>query len=75
MSTPPPFDIGNPLLAESPAVLTTSVVNGPGGQRLALTVRTPAATVTVFLAKGDADKWADNIRNEAAKMSGLIVPV
>ena len=47
---PPPFDTGNTLLGEQPAQLVTAAVQTPAGQRLALTVRTPSATVTVFLA-------------------------
>ena len=45
-----PFDAGNPLLGEQPAILLTSLVNTLQGQRLAATIRTPSATVTVFLA-------------------------
>jgi hypothetical protein len=75
--TPPPtpFDTGNALLGEQPAQLGTALVQTPGGQRLALTVRTPSATVTVFLAAQDAKAWAARLTADSAAMSasGLVV--
>jgi hypothetical protein len=72
---PPPFDTGNLLLAEQPAQLTTAVIQTPGGQRLATTIRTPSATLTVFLAKKDADSWAAALATGAGGLSvaGLVV--
>jgi hypothetical protein len=77
--TPPPpaapFDTANSLLGEQPAQLVTALVATPAGQRLALTVRTPSATVTVFLAGQDARAWAARLTRDADGMSvsGLVV--
>ena len=71
----PLFDEGNKLLGELPAQLTTDVIDIPvGGQRLALTIRTPTTTLTVFLKGADAKKWAHQLSSEAAMMSssGLV---
>lgn len=71
MTTPvPPVDTGNHLLAEGPAQLTTTLVDTPTGQRLALTIRTPSATVTVFLGGADAKEWAVQLAADAGRMSG-----
>lgn len=67
---PPPFDTGNPLLAEAPAQLSTTLLTTPTGQRLAMTVRTPSATVTVLLAGADAKTWAAQLTGASASMSG-----
>lgn len=67
---PAPFDAANPLLGEQPAQMTTAIVQVPQGQRLALTVRTPSATVTVFLAGADAKNWAAQLTRDSAAMSG-----
>lgn len=81
MSTPnghtpaaPVFDTGNQLLTDGPAQLVTAPVPTPGGQRLALTVRTGSTTVTVFLAKDDVANWRDQLAAEHGKMTGLILP-
>lgn len=72
---PAPLDVGNTLLAETGAQLTTALVPTAQGQRLAFTIRTPSTTLTVFLVKDDAIAWAGNVRNMAKQMSssGLIV--
>ncbi len=71
----PPFNIGNRLLAEQPADLVTAIIDTPGGQRLAMTVRTPSGEQSVFLAKKDADAWAAQLTGAAGTMSasGLVV--
>lgn len=71
----PPFDAGNSLLAETPALLTTSLLDTPSGQRLAVTVRTPSTTLTVLLNGADAKTWGDHLSAQAAPMSrsGLVV--
>jgi len=82
MTVPPPapagtpFDTGNPLLAEGPALMITAVIPSPTGQRLAVTVRTPSTSLTVFLAGADAKNWAAQLTRDAAGMSGtrLVVP-
>ena len=75
MPTPAPFDTGNTLLTEQPAQLITAVVQTPAGQRLALTVRTPSTTQTVFLSGQDARAWAARLTQDAGAMSvsGLVV--
>lgn len=70
----PIFDQGNPYITDVPAMLATELVNGSGGQRLALTIRIPNGTVTVILAKDNAETWRDQISSEIAKMNGLIIP-
>ena len=84
MPQPPPgrpvFDQGNPLLAEQPASLDLARIPTPLGERLALTVRTPSATVSVFLGGKDARTWAKLLTREAEGMSaaglvtGVVVP-
>lgn len=72
----PPIDNGNGLLGETPATLTTGLVNTPNGQRAALTIRTPSTTLTVFLGQQDARTWAEHLRRTAEQMTGggLIIP-
>lgn len=69
-----PFDTGNPLLDEVPAELTTAVMNGPAGQKMAVTVRTASTTLTVLLPKDVAEKWRDQFTSALSSMSGLILP-
>ncbi len=66
----PPFDAGNQLLGEQPAQFTTAKLPTPLGERLAVTIRTPSATVTVFLGGKDARTWAKLLTREAEGMSG-----
>lgn len=70
----PPADPGNGLLGETPAQMTTAMVQTPAGQRLMLTIRTPSCTVTVFLAGQDAKAWAAQLARESGQMStaGLV---
>ena len=72
---PQPFDAGNPLLGQTPAQMSTTLLETPAGQRLALTVRTPSTTCTVLLESADAQSWARALTTAAAQMSssGLIV--
>jgi len=70
---PPPFDPGNPLLGETPAQMSTSLVDTPFGQRMALTIRTASTTMTVLLGRDDATTWGQNISQTANGMSGLIL--
>jgi hypothetical protein len=70
---PPPFDAGNGLLAETPAQLSASLTDTPRGQRMALTVRTASTTLTVLLARDDAEQWGQLISGMAGQMSGLIL--
>jgi hypothetical protein len=67
---PPAWDEGNQLLGGGPAQLTTRLVDTPGGQALAMTVRTNSATVTVFLVAADAKTWAAQMTRDSAGMSG-----
>ena len=70
----PLFDEGNKLLGELPAQLSTDVIDTIAGQRLALTIRTPTTTLTVFLRGADAKNWAKQLSGESAVMSdsGLV---
>ena len=72
---PAPLDTGNGLLAETPAQVTTALMQTPHGQRLALTIRTASTTLTVLLAGDDARTWGKHITSAADQMSaaGLIV--
>ena len=71
----PPVDQGNQLLAETPAILFTALVDTPQGQRLAMTIRTHSTTLTVLLQGADAKAWAAQLTRESAAMSssGLVV--
>ena len=75
LTAPPPVDPGNQLLTETPAQLTTALIDTPHGQRLALTIRTTSTTVTVLLQGGDAKAWAAQLTRDSALMSttGLVV--
>ena len=72
MSEPeiPAWDLGNQLLAEGPAQLSTALVDTPLGQRLVMTVRTTSATVSVQLGGQDAKAWAAQMTRDSAAMSG-----
>jgi hypothetical protein len=72
---PAPFDTGNQLLSEQPAQLSTAIIDTPAGQRLATTIRTTSATLTVLLAGKDARAWAVALTRAAESMSaaGLVV--
>jgi hypothetical protein len=71
---PPVFDLGNVLLSEQPAVLSTQIVHTPLGERMALTIRTPSTTLTLFLQGQDAKNWARQLTATSRPMSsaGLI---
>lgn len=69
----PPVDPGNPILNEGPAVFMATPVNTQGGQRLAVTIRTPTTTITILLIKDDAKSWRDTFTEGIGKMSGLII--
>lgn len=66
----PAVDPGNGLLCEVPAQIITAPVDTPHGQRLALTIRTTSATVTVLLKGSDAKLWAAQLTRDAAAMPG-----
>ena len=72
---PAPVDTGNGLLGETPAQVTTALMQTPHGQRLALTIRTASTTLTVLLGAEDARTWGAHITSAADQMSsaGLIV--
>lgn len=69
----PVVDVGNPLLAETPAHLACAVAQTPGGQRAVLTIRTASSTVTVFLSKQDLEQWQSDLKATRSAMTGLIV--
>lgn len=64
------IDMSNHLIATCEAVLTLGQVPIGNEMRLAHTVRTPSTTLTVLLAKVDAEAWAKQLSREAQRMSG-----
>ena len=72
---PQPVDPGNTLLSETPATLTTALMQTPQGQRALLTIRTASTTLSVFLGAAEAKTWASMLGATADQMStsGLIV--
>lgn len=67
----PPVDLGNSLLEQTPALLTTTTTQHPLMPHLVvLTIRTNTTTLTVHLPKASALEWAQQIRDEALKVAG-----
>jgi hypothetical protein len=69
-----PYDPGNALLSIVPSSLTVSPQPTPLGQRLAITVRTADTTLTLFLAKDEAEQWIEVLRHGTGQLSGIILP-
>lgn len=69
-----PFDPTNRLLGETEAEMTVGIAQTPGGQRLAVTIRTASTTLTVFPDRAVADAWRGMIAAGIGKMNGLILP-
>lgn len=69
-----PYDPTNRLLTETQTEMTVSLVDTPGGQRMALTMRTASTTFTVFPDRATADTWRGMIAAGVAQMKGLILP-
>jgi hypothetical protein len=73
---PVPVDPANDLIvfAETPAKLVTAKLQGPGGELMAWTLRTPTTTLTVLVGAKTAKAWAAQVTREAAGMSesGLV---
>ena len=70
MSDPVPYDPANPLLASGPSQLATGIFTSPDGLKAgALTIRTPSATVTVFLSTEELRAWSATIASLADRMS------
>lgn len=70
----PQFDLGNQLLSIVPSQLTVSPQQTPAGQKLAATVRTVDATLSVFLDADEVDNWITALKTGRAQMNGLILP-
>lgn len=70
----PQFDMGNQLLSIVPSQLTVSPQQTPAGQKLAATVRTVDATLSVFLDADEVDNWITALKTGRAQMTGLILP-
>lgn len=70
----PLVDPGNQFLAEYPAELVTGKVNGPTGERLAMTLRSGPATVTVLLNRDAAKAWAAQLDAGADSLTTLVIP-
>lgn len=63
----PPVDLGNSLLGRQNARLFFA----PDGEgNLAVTIRTPSTTLTVFLDGPHARQWAKLFTEQAARISG-----
>ena len=73
MAETTPFDQGNTLLAEGPAMLTVEPVGEPGRQqKMAVTIRTPSTTLTVILDRAHGKLWAQRIADGAAGLQPLL---
>jgi hypothetical protein len=70
----PLVDAGNQFLGEYPAELVTGKVQGPQGERLAMTIRSGPATVTVMLGRDAAMAWAAQLEAGAASLTTLVMP-
>lgn len=70
----PLVDQGNPYIGEVPAMMVTDVIETVNGQRIMATFRIPNTTVSISLAKDDAQRWVDQLRRDIARMNGLIIP-
>jgi len=71
----PAFDPANPLpQTPMPTTLSADLVTGQQGQFLRLCVRTPDTSLIVYLRREDANAWGLFLQEQAAGMSGLIVP-
>ena len=74
MSTPSQaINPNNPFLGEVPAQLVTDTVDGPLGQRAAVTVNIPNGSVTALLVRDDLVKWRDQLTAQIGRMNGLIL--
>lgn len=63
-------DLSNHLLGVQNAVLSLGQVPVGDEMRLAFTIRTPSTTLTVLLAKVDAEAWSKQLSRETQRMSG-----
>jgi hypothetical protein len=70
----PLVDAGNRFLGEYPAEMVTGKVQGPNGERLAMTIRSGPATVTVMLSRDAAMAWAAQLEAGATTLSTLVMP-
>lgn len=68
------MDPSNPYINDYPAMLDVELVQSPRGQRLMLTIRSANTTLSVPLAKDDAENWRDAITKKISEMNGLILP-
>jgi hypothetical protein len=71
----PPVDPGNPFVMamELPSIIVATPVQSSNGPRLLVTIRCGSATLTVPLAKEDAQKWGAYLSAAAGQVSSLIV--
>jgi hypothetical protein len=71
----PAFDPGNPyaIAGEYPAMMSTTTVQTPIGQRCLLTIRAAGATLTLMLDRDTAKAWAAQLDGAASPMSGLLI--
>ncbi len=74
----PAYDPANPLMQQAaqalPSLLTSETVTTQQGQMMRLAIRTPDTTLVVLLRREDVNAWGLWLCEQAAGMSGLIVP-
>jgi len=70
------YDPENTLLAEGPAALaTTPLPPQPGvAPRMAVTIRTSSATLTVILDKRSGLAWGEQVSDTARNLPGPVPP-
>jgi hypothetical protein len=69
----PAYDVNHPSVGGVAAWLSTEVRKTAQGDALILTIRIPNTTVTVMLAKGDAENWDRQIHDAVSQMSSLVI--
>lgn len=72
----PPFDPANPYIQQVPTMVTFAVVDVPGGggQRLAMTFRTPDTTFTTIVDKRTGENWHKLMGQHLEQMTSLEIP-
>jgi hypothetical protein len=67
------MDPGNPHLGDYQTSVALTPVTTPGGPRLALTIRSGPATLTVMLNRESADQLGGQLTQAAGLVSPLVV--
>jgi hypothetical protein len=69
-----PYDTSNRLLAEGPMEVTFAKVQTQGGERLAVTFRTPSTTFTALFNQVNGRAFGQKITEESGGLTSLILP-